>query len=155
MKNKIFFLISGILLPMFIAAGNCSAQTADSGIAAQFIMLNDQGKYTEAAKLMSPSFLEMVTPGNLEKIWYYHVKPQGGFHKVVSVREMQQGKFYAVFPTCRFDKADVTFAFAFDDNHQIAGFHVDTVTPQTNAEPAPKAVYHPSGNTTEDSQKHN
>ncbi|MGH2644074.1 MAG: DUF3887 domain-containing protein, partial [Chitinophagaceae bacterium] len=134
MKKKVVFILTGILFATFFATANCSAQEADSTIATQFIALNDQGKYIEAAKLMTPAFLAMVSPDNLGNIWHYHVMPHGRFHGVISVREIQQGKIYAVFPTCLYDKADITFAFAFDDNHQIAGFHVDTVTPKDNPE---------------------
>jgi hypothetical protein len=145
MRKKILFILPAVLFALLTAAGNCSAQTADSTVATQFISLNDQGKYTEAAKLMAPSFLAMVSPDNLEKIWHYHVEPHGMFHGVVSVKQMQQGKIFAVFPTCLYDKADITFAFAFDDNHQIAGFHVDTIAPAGDATPAPKAIYEPAG----------
>lgn len=145
MKKKISFIISGVLFSLLLAAGNCSAQTADSTVATQFIMLNDQGQYAEAAKLMSPAFLEMVSSDNLGKVWSYHVEPHGKFHGIISVRQMQQGKIFAVFPTCRYDNADITFAFAFDDDHQIAGFHVDTVTPTAGESTAPKAIYHAAG----------
>lgn len=154
MKKKIFFMLPAALFAILMAAGNCSAQVSDSTVATQFISLNDQGKYTEAAKLMSPAFLAMVSPDNLEKIWFYHVEPHGKFHGIVSVRQMQQGKIYAVFPTCLYDKADITFAFAFDDNHQIAGFHVDYVTPKKNIEPTAKAIYEPAGNTAKPSDGH-
>lgn len=154
MKKKILFILSGALFAFLFTAGNCSAQAADSTVATQFISLNDQGKYTEAAKLMAPSFLAMVSPDNLEKIWYYHVEPHGKFHGVVSVRQMQQGKVFAVFSTCLYDKADITFAFAFDGNHQIAGFHVDTIVPTGNAVSAPKAIYEPASHTAKSSDGH-
>lgn len=155
MKTKASFILTGICALTFLfAVVPCSAQVGDSAIAARFITLNNQGNYEEASRLMSPSFLQMVSPDNLEKMWYYHVMPQGKFHRVISIREMQQGKIYAVFPTCQYDKADITFAFAFDDNHQIAGFHVDTVAPKPNTGSAPKAIYQPSGNSSEDSQGH-
>lgn len=148
MKKRFSFILSGTLVLVFLLAMNpCHAQTADSTVANQFISLSDEGNYTEASKLMSPGFQGMISPDNLQKIWYYHVQPHGKFHGVLSVREMQQGKIYAVFPTCRYDHATITFAFAFDDNHQIAGFHVDTVVPnaQSDATSVPKAIYHPEG----------
>lgn len=154
MRKRILFILPIVLLALLTAAGNCSAQTTDSTVATQFISLNDQGKYTEAAKLMAPSFLAMVSPDNLEKIWYYHVAPHGKFHGIVSVKQMQQGKIFAVFSTCLYDKADITFAFAFDDNHQIAGFHVDTIVSTGNAASAPKAIYEPAGHATKSFDGH-
>lgn len=154
MRKKILFVLPAVLFALLSVAGNCSAQAADSTVAAQFISLNDQGKYTEAAKLMAPSFLAMVSPDNLEKIWYYHVEPHGKFHGIVSVKQMQQGKFFAIFSTCLYDKADITFAFAFDNNHQIAGFHVDTVAPAGNVTSAPKAIYEPADNAAKSSDGH-
>lgn len=154
MKKKNFFILTGVLFASLMVFNHCDAQQADSTIANQFITLNDQGKYTEAAKLMAPTFLAMVSPDNLSKIWYYHVAPHGKSHGVTAVKEMQQGKIYAVFSTCHYDNADITFAFAFDDNHQIAGFHVDNIISKENTASAPKAIYQPAGNDTGASENH-
>ncbi|MGH2642594.1 MAG: DUF3887 domain-containing protein [Chitinophagaceae bacterium] len=129
MKKKLFFVLLAVFAVTFLfGTSYCNAQTADSTIAAKFISLSNRGKFDETGKFFSPAFLEMYTPGDVRELWYYLVQPQGRFHGIISVKEMQQGKSYAVFPTCRYDNADITFAFAFDQNHQISGFHLFKIT---------------------------
>lgn len=127
--KKRFLLISLGLFAAFslIAPRFCNAQTEDSAIADQFIALSNHGKFDLAGKFFSPAFLEMYKPGDARGLWYYIVQPQGRFRKIVSIKEMQEGKSYAVFPTCRYERAVITYAFAFDSSHQITGFHLYSI----------------------------
>lgn len=130
MKKKFLLISSSLLVTLLLISTHCcSAQSADSTIADQFISLCNNGQFDEAGKFFSPAFLVMYKPGDARGLWHYIVEPQGKFQGIISIKEMQEGKSYAVFSACRYDRADITYAFAFDSSHQITGFHLFSITP--------------------------
>ncbi|TAN15060.1 MAG: alpha/beta fold hydrolase [Chitinophagaceae bacterium] len=132
---RTFFVCTIALLSGCLLYNPCHAQEPDTLLAEKFMDLNNTGRFSEAKEMFAASIRPQLPPDVLKKTWELLNKKYGKYRGIESMEVIRVDTFRHVRTICDFEKAEITFSFAFNPSHWLYGFVIVGVS-EKDSKPA-------------------